>query len=87
MDVQTVIPFPRSPERFDEEQEAALGEIDAAIALVLGRMARRVRLSGLAAAAAVAGAGAAHAQSAGVRFGLERDDAADSLTINIGPIA
>ena len=87
MESQAVIPFPRSQERFDEDEEAALAEIDAAIALVLSRMARRVRLSGLALAAVVAGAGAAHAQLAGVEFGLDRDDVAGSLTITVGPIA
>jgi hypothetical protein len=86
MDGQSVIDFPRSAEQFDEDQEAALGEIDAAIALVLSRVARRIRLSGMAHAVVVAGAGAAHAQSAGVAFGLDRDDDAGSLTITVGPI-
>jgi hypothetical protein len=62
----------------------ALVEIDAAIALVSGHAARRVRLTAMPALASVAGLGLARAQDAGLPFQYEQDGGV--VTITIGPI-
>ena len=80
------IPFPRASEPTDEEFDSALAEVDAAIALVLGGAAVRIRLIGFALADAVAGLAAAHAQLAGVRFQLEPAELAGAVAIIVGPL-
>jgi hypothetical protein len=80
------IPFPRASEPSDEELENALAEVDAAIALVRGGAAVRVRMIGFAMLDAVAGMAAAHAQLAGVGFQIDRPDVAGVLAITVGPI-
>ena len=62
----------RPPASERDPVEIALGEIDVAIALVQRGQARRVRLYGLIGAERAAGVGLAHAQEAGIAFGLER---------------
>jgi hypothetical protein len=54
--------------------ELDLQEVLAAIELVAGGVARRVRVSGLRRPEAVAGVGVARAQEAGVRFVLEPNE-------------
>ena len=79
------IPFPRDPESTTDADEAALLEIDAAIAMVAGRHARRVRLTALPFVDHVAGIGAAHARAAGVAFRLEGAERAGVVTVTVGP--
>jgi hypothetical protein len=79
------IPFPHASDPTDEDLDDALAEVDAAIALVIGGGAVRVRLIGFALAEAVAGLAAAHAQLAGVGFQIDRLGAAAAAMI-IGPI-
>jgi uncharacterized protein (DUF697 family) len=66
--------------------ESALVEIDAAIALVVGRAARRVRLVAVPFIEAVAGTGLARARAAGVCFAFERGDRAGVATVTVGPL-
>jgi len=80
-----VIPFPRGPDESTSADEAALTEIDAAIAMVVSRNAVRVRLTALPFVDRVAGIGAAHAHAAGVAFCLERPDRAGVVTVTVGP--
>ena len=80
------IPFPRAPEPSDQELDSALAEVDAAIALVRGGAATRIRLIGFALADAIAGLAAAHAQLAGVRFQLETAELAGAVAIIVGPM-
>jgi hypothetical protein len=80
------IPFPHALEPSEEELENALAEVDAAIALVRGGAAVRIRLIGFALADAVAGLAAAHAQLAGVGFKVDRLDLAGAAAIIVGPI-
>ena len=66
--------------------EVALAEIEVAIELVRRGQARRVRLVGLAGGERAAGPGLARAQTAGVRFAIERGEApALAVSILIGP--
>jgi hypothetical protein len=76
----------QASEASDEELEAVLAEVDAAIALVGVGAARRVRLIGFALAEAVAGLAAAHAQLAGVSFQLDRLAVAGATAIIVGPL-
>lgn len=78
-------PFPRALEPTDEDLDDALAEVDAAITLVSRGAAVRVRLIGFALAEAVAGPAAARAQIAGVRFQIDRPDAAAATAIIVGP--
>jgi hypothetical protein len=64
-----------------EPLEHDLAEVDAAIELVRGGAAVRVRLVGLASVDRVAGAAAARAQVAGVEFAVDRTGATPALTI------
>ena len=64
--------------------DRALLEIDAAIALVAGGAAVRVRIACLASADTVALQGAARAQAAGVAFRLQHETSGP-LTVVIGP--
>jgi hypothetical protein len=80
------IPFPGASGPSDEELEAALAEVDAAIALVSRGGAVRIRLIGFALADAVAGLAAAHAQLAGVGFQLDRPEVTGALAIIVGPL-
>jgi hypothetical protein len=82
VDSPSVITFP--PESPDAD-EAALLEIDAAIAMVVGRHALRVRLTALPFVERVAGLGAAHALAAGVQFRLERPERPGVRTVTVGP--
>lgn len=72
MAIRDVIPFP-SPGALDP-LESDLQEVLAAIALVAGGVARRVRISGLLRPEAAAGVAIAHAQEAGVEFALEPNE-------------
>jgi len=87
VDSASVIPFPRDPDESTAAEETALIEIDAAIAMVAGRHARRVRLTGLPFIDRIAGIGAAHALAAGVGFRLEREERAGVVTVTVGPTA
>jgi hypothetical protein len=80
------IPFPRAAGPSNEELESALSEVDAAIALVGGGAAVRIRLIGFALADAVAGLAAAHAQIAGVGFQLDRPEVSGAMAIIVGPL-
>ena len=77
------IPFPHALDTAHEADEAALTEIDVAIALVAGGVATRVRVASvsLETAERVAGVGAARAGSAGLRFALERSGACATFTV------
>ena len=82
MEPSAILPFPlASAERLARD----LDEIDAAIAMVVGGIATRVRLIGLAAAGEAAAQGLARAQSAGVAFTLDRE-ADQRPAIIVGPI-
>ena len=66
--------------------EVALREIDIAVDLVSSSRARVVELVGLPAAERAAGFGLARAQTAGVRFTVQRTgNAAGSVSLRIGP--
>jgi len=81
MDPTTLLPFPLDS---DARPDHDLVEIDAAIALVAGGLARRVCLVGLARPQDVAATGLAHAQDAHVSFGLSRDPDG-SVAVTLGP--
>ncbi|HET7473598.1 MAG TPA: hypothetical protein VFJ71_10775 [Candidatus Limnocylindrales bacterium] len=66
--------------------DAALVEIDAAIALVLSGAARRVRLTSLPFVESIAPIGLARARSAGVAFTFERAERVGVATVTLGPI-
>ena len=85
MDSPDVIPFPRAWDDSTDADEATLMEIDAAIAMVAGRHATRVRLTALPFVDHVAGIGAAHAHAAGVAFRLEGAERAGVVTVTVGP--
>ncbi len=81
MEPTRLLPFPRAT---TDPIERDLVEIDAAISLVSRGLATRVRLVGLMRAEAVAGAGLARAQDAGVSFRLEHS--ADGVpAVTLGP--
>ena len=82
MELHAPIPFPPA---VDATDDAALAEIDVAIALVASGVARRVRVANIPEDTAehVAGVGAARAGTAGVRFVVERSSL--SRTLTIGP--
>ena len=82
MELHAPIPFPPA---VDATDDAALAEIDVAIALVASGVARRVRVANIPddTAEHVAGVGAARAGTAGVRFVVERSSL--SRTLTIGP--
>jgi hypothetical protein len=82
---RSVIPFPPDPDETTEADDLAVVEIDAAIAMVVGRHADRVRLTALPFVDRVAGIGAAHAHAAGVAFRVERAERAGVLTVTVGP--
>jgi hypothetical protein len=89
VDSPTVIAFPRpgvdrSPR--DDAGAAALSEIDAAIALVAARAARRVRLTAVPFIELAAGEGLAHARAAGMGFRFERPEREGVATVTIGPL-
>jgi hypothetical protein len=76
------IPFPPAT---DAAEDAALNEVDVAIALVAYGAAVRVRIAGLTAATAeaVAGIAAARAGTMGLRFVVERSP--HGATFTVGP--
>ena len=82
MELHAPIPFPPA---VDVADEAALAEIDVAVALVASGVARRVRIANVAEVTAdhIAGVGAARAGTAGVRFVVERSSL--SRTLTVGP--
>jgi hypothetical protein len=83
MESGPILPFPlASTDRLARD----LGEIDAAIAMVVAGIATRVRLIGLAAALDAAPQGLARAQLAGVTFVVDRS-ADRQPAIIIGPLA
>jgi hypothetical protein len=86
VDLQEPTPFPRVLEPSDAELAHALAEVDAAIALVRGGAAIRIRLIGFALADAIAGLAASHAQLERVEFRIDRDgDGAPAMIV--GPLA
>ncbi len=70
----------------DDFPSPELAEIDAAIALVDGGVARRVRLTGWPLIERVAATGLARAQAAGVAFAVERNGRGGGVTVTIGPL-
>ena len=89
MDTSSVIAFPRvsvATGDVDDAGSSALVEIDAAIALVAGHAARRVRLTALPFVVAVSGLGLAHARAAGMGFKFERPERDGVVTVTIGPL-
>lgn len=80
-----MIPFPPGAEGETDAGDLVVAEIDAAIAMVAGLHATRVRLVALPFVERVAGIGAAHAHAAGVAFRLERAERAGVLTVTVGP--
>ncbi len=89
MDSSALIEFPRDLQHADPDEvgAASLAEIDAAIALVVGRVARRVRLASLPFVDDIAGIGLARARTAGVAFTVERAERAGVRTVTVGPLA
>jgi hypothetical protein len=85
VDSASIIPFQPDPDEATDTDEATLLEIDAAIAMVVGRHAIRVRLTSLPFVDRIAGLGAAHAHAAGVQFRLERAERAGVRTLTVGP--
>jgi hypothetical protein len=85
VDSPGIIPFPSDADDSTDPDEAILREIDAAIAMVVGRHATRVRLTSLPFVDRVAGVGAAHARAAGVGFRLDRGERAGVQTVTVGP--
>jgi hypothetical protein len=83
MELQEPIPFPPAG---DAAEDQALSEVDVAIAMIVGRVANRVRVAGLDAVVAdrVAGVAAARSWSAGLHFHIDRS--ADCATFTVGPI-
>lgn len=80
-----MIPFPHDSDTSTDADEAAVAEIDAAIAMVAGHHASRVRLTAVPFVERVAGIGAAHALQAGVAFCVEDTERAGVLTVTVGP--
>jgi hypothetical protein len=81
MDPDTILPFRlASTESLDRD----LAEVDAAIAMVASGRALRVRLDGLVGVEAIAAAGLARAQGAGVGFRLIR--ATNGAALTVGPL-
>jgi hypothetical protein len=80
MELQAPIPFPPAA---DAAEDAALTELDVAIALVTGGVARRIRIASVAIEIAdrVSGIGAARAQAAGLRFIVERSGSCATFTV------
>ena len=75
-----------SPDSQPDPLDVALREIDVAIELVASGLARVVQLTGLEAAERAAALGLAQAQSAGVRFELQRSNSvAGAVSLRIGP--
>lgn len=87
MNSNPVIAFPRADDGpVDEAGDAALAEIDAAIAMVANHAARRVRLTAVPFIETVAGVGLARARAANVAFALERAERLGVVTVTIGPL-
>ena len=89
VDSPSVIVFPRRGTAVDDLDGAAstaLAEIDAAIALVAARAARRVRLTALPFVEAIGGLALAHATAAGMAFRFERPEREGVVTVTIGPL-
>ncbi len=82
MESNPILPFPLAS---SDRHARDLDEIEAAIAMVVGGVATRVRLVGLGAATEAAAQGLARAQRAGVGFALHHP-AASPATILIGPV-
>ena len=82
MEPSPILPFPLAS---SDRHVRDLDEIDAAIAMVAGGVATRVRLVGLGDAAEAAAQGLARAQLAGVAFAIDRP-ADGQPAIMIGPV-
>ena len=82
MEPSQILPFPLAS---SDRHARDLDEIDAAIAMVAGGVATRVRLVGLGDAAEAAAQGLARAQLAGVGFALHRPTDSQAA-ITIGPV-
>jgi hypothetical protein len=81
--IDDIIRFPGAPAQ--DPIDADLQEVLAAIGLVAGGAARRVRISGLRRPEAIAGVAIAHAQEVGVHFALEPNDSG-GYTAMVGPL-
>lgn len=81
MDAHAPLPFPHASL---DPIEHDLAEIEAAIDLVAGGLATRIRLVGLMRPEAIAATGLAHAQLRGVRFALDRGKEAP-FAVTVGP--
>lgn len=88
MESRAVIAFPSDGDIAEpvDVGTSALAEIDAAIALVAGRAARRVRLTAWPFLELVAATGLAHARAAGVAFSFERAERVGVATVTVGPL-
>jgi hypothetical protein len=87
VDGTAVIAFPSDSAREPEAVgSGALAEIDAAIALVADRVARRVRLTAWPFVEQVAAIGLARARAAGMAFAVERGERAGIVTVTVGPL-
>ena len=80
MELEAPIPFPPAA---DAAADAALTEVDVAIAMVASRAATRVRVAGLDGPVGdlVAGSAAARAGAAGLRFRVDRSNGRATLTV------
>jgi hypothetical protein len=81
MDAITFLPTSHAA---DDATAHDLAEIDAAIRLVAGGIATRVRLVGLRGPETVMATGLAHAQEAHVAFSLDRDPGG-AVALTLGP--
>ena len=89
MDSTAVIPFPSQPAADDHPaapDSVALAEIDAAILLVVGQAAKRVRLTAWPCIEDVAAIGLARARAEGVAFAVEHSERPGVVTVTIGPL-
>jgi hypothetical protein len=86
MGLSTVVGLPRSGREPGRAADAALSEIEMAIALVTAGSAVRVRLTALPFVESIAAVGLARARAARVGFRLERGERVGVTTITIGPL-
>jgi hypothetical protein len=78
------IPFGRTPDVPDDSATLELAEIDAAIGMVVGGVARRICLVALAHPESIAAVALARAQAADVGFHLDRDPGG-AVRLTFGP--
>jgi hypothetical protein len=91
MDSASVVAFPRLDDgegagvALASANAGAIAEIDAAIDLVAGGVARRVRLTAIPFVESVAAVGLARARAAGLAFRFERNERLGVVTVTVGP--